>query len=115
MATTNHYTGGQVTFTEAAAAATVTSTLPAPGTGLAWRIDSISFFATGAFTVWSVEVTENGGTSIYKAGGTTAVHPGILNQVVATKGADAPKVILTVTTSSACVLNVTATLVTAAA
>lgn len=111
MATTNHYAGSQITFTEAAAAATVTSTLPAPGAGLSWRIDNVSFFSGGAITAWNIEVTENGGTSCWKSGSTSAANPGTLIGPIATKANDAPKVILTASGAASCQLNVVATLV----
>lgn len=111
MATTKHYAGNSVTFTEAAATNNVTSALPSPGAGLSWRIDSISFLGTGAFTSWSVDVQESGGTSCYKAGGTTSVYPGPIPGPIATKINDAPNVVLALAGTTAVQLNVIATLV----
>jgi hypothetical protein len=111
MAVTPHYTGQQAVFTEAFAASGGTSTLPAPGAGLAWRIDSISFLTVTAFSVWSIDVQENAGTSCWKAGATTAAWPGVINGPIATKVNDAPKVVLATTGATASGLNITATLV----
>lgn len=115
MVTTNHYAGETTTFTESANAATVTSTLPAPGAGMSWRIDRITGFANAAFASWSIEVTENGGTSCFKVGATSALPPLPVVGPIGTKINDAPKVILTYAGGgppTVVQLNVIATLVT---
>lgn len=111
MAVTPHYSGNQTTFTEAFAASGGTSTLPAPGANLAWRIDSISVQYVTAVSVWAIDVQENGGTSCYKVGATSATIPAFIPGPIATKVNDAPKVVLTTTGATATVLNIIATLV----
>lgn len=111
MATTKHYTGGSVTFTEAAATNNVTSALPAPGAGLAWRIDQLSFRVAGAITAWDIEVQESGGTSCFRVGATGAAYPGIIYGPIATKANDAPNVVMSGSGATAVQLNIIATLV----
>lgn len=112
MATTNHYADGSVTFTEAFAASGGTVTLPAPGAGRSWRIDHISVQYTTAVSVWSIDVQENGGTSCYKVGATSAIVPAFIPGPIATKINDQPKIVLATTGATACVVNVIASLVT---
>lgn len=111
MATTNHFAGQSVTFTEAFAASGGTSTLPVPTAGLSWRIDNIMVQYLTAVTVWAIDVQENGGTSCFKIGATSANIPGNIPGPIATKANDAPKIVLTTTGATAVVLNVIATLV----
>lgn len=111
MATTKHYVGESVTFTEAAATNNVTSALPAPGAGRSWRIDNITFRAAGAITAWDLDVQESGGTSCWRVGATTAVYPGQFTGPIATKINDAPNVVMSATGATAVQLNIIATLV----
>lgn len=111
MAQRIHYSGNTITVTEDFAASGGTTTLPAPGAGMHWRIDHIAINFVTACTVWAVDVQENGGASCYKIGLTSAAVPGFVPGPIATKVNDAPKVVLSSTGATASVINVIATLV----
>jgi len=100
MAMQTYRAGNRATFTDSGNA-TITLTLPAPGAGRAWVIDSMLCHGLGAITVFKVEVTTNGGTTIAASGGQVVagernLFGGIPGPIV-TLVNDAPKVVFTAT------------------
>lgn len=101
------------TFTDNAAAAAVTITLPTTNAAEGWLIDSIWVYALGAvLTVFDVQVFKNDGTTtIARIGGQVTAGALSLQQPIlgpiACAAADGAKVVLTATGATAvqCTVN----------
>lgn len=103
----------QYTFTDAAAAATITITMPTTAASEGWLIDSIWVYALGAvLTVFDLKITKNDGTTLIArtggqvTAGALSIQQAILGPI-ACASADGPKVVLTSTGATAvqCTVN----------